>query len=110
MPMVVCHFPSNAESSGDDASRLGNLVEDGEGKWLDRLPEWQTRSLSNSEITNVTTVLMLLMDRSGFNSVQIAQVFYHDEDPKAAAPRVRKRLQRMRDDFADEGFELGLIP
>jgi hypothetical protein len=101
-------MPKVARRSQHDEEH--SLVGDEEGVWVDRLPAWQTRPLSKGEVTNVTTLLMSLMDKSGFNSVQIAQVFYRGEDAKTAATRVRMRLKRMRDDFAKNGFKLGLIP
>jgi hypothetical protein len=101
MPLLV------RRSERDEDFPLGG---DGEGVWIDRLPEWQTRRLLPEEVERVTTVLMVLMEKSGFNSVQTAQVFFSGEDAKVAATKVRKRLQRMRDAFTSNGFQFGVIP
>jgi hypothetical protein len=100
MPIVVRRARKDA----------GDWAGDGEGEWVDRVPEWQTRPLSADEVERCTTLLMAFLEKKGFTSRQIGQVFYRGEDEKSAGSRVRMRLQRMRNAFTDAGFELGIIP
>jgi hypothetical protein len=90
-------------------NELGVVEQD--GVFLERLPPWQARELTDDEAARVSDLLMLLLRRSHFSDAQIAQVFFPNFDPDVKRVAVYNRLRRMEGAFREAGFaEIGVIP
>lgn len=103
MPLVIRKTARRDPEVGPDDD-AADAVE-GEAVMVPRMAEWQTRLLTDDEVSNAIDATAMWLLKQGFTMAHAGQILYSGEPPAASKERLRMRLSRMSDAFAAGGFD-----